>query len=370
MTPPTAAASSPSSQTLPQSVTEYLAELARRTGADIRSDRYSRALYSTDASIYQVTPYAVVLPRNAEELHAAVELAVKHRVPLLPRTGGSSLAGQTVNEAVVIDCTRHLNGVLEINPEERTVRVQPGVVLDVLNEQLSAHGLQFGPDPASSNRAAMGGIVANNATGSHSIMYGMTADHVLETGVFLSDGSQANFGPLENGQLENRSRFDGLEGGIYRDIGAMTSDEANQTIIRSGTPKHWRRCGGYNLDRFVEGGISYRGKHDPRFNLAKLVCGSEGTLAVMHEIKLQLVPVPQQTALAVIHFDDLHEALSAVPTILEMEPTAVELFDQMGLRLCRNVRQYAQTAGNLRGGLAQLCSVYRILRHERQRAAA
>jgi FAD/FMN-containing dehydrogenase len=196
MTPSIATSSAPTSQPLPDSVIEYLAELGKRTGGDIRTDRYSRALYSTDASIYQVTPYAVVLPKNSEELHAAVELAAKHRVPILPRAGGSSLAGQTVNKAVVIDCTRHLNQVIEINREEQTVRVQPGVVLDLLNEQLRPHGLQFGPDPASSNRAAMGGIVANNSTGSHSIMYGMTADHVLETGVFLSDGSQASFGPL------------------------------------------------------------------------------------------------------------------------------------------------------------------------------
>ena len=216
------------------------------------------------------------------------------------------------------------------------------MVLDVLNEQLRAHGLQFGPDPASSNRAAMGGIVANNSTGSHSIMYGMTADHVLETRVFLSDGSQADFGPLEPGQLETKSRLDGLEGQLYRDIGALTSGESNRAIIRSATPQHWRRCGGYNLDRFVEGGISYCGEHEPRFNLANLICGSEGTLAVMHEIKLQLVPVPQQTALAVVHFNDIYEALSAVPTILEVGPTAVELFDQMGLRLCRDVPQYAR----------------------------
>ena len=331
----------PTSQPLPESVAEFLAELAKRTGGDIRTDRYSRALYSTDASIYQVTPYAVVLPKNTEELHAAVELAAKHRVPILPRTGGSSLAGQTVNEAVVLDCARHLNSVVGINREEQTVRVQPGVVLDVLNQELHPHGLMFGPDPASSNRAAMGGIVANNSTGSHSIVYGMSADHVLETNVFLSDGSQANFGPLENGQLEAKSRLESFEGGLYKDFGAMVADEANQKIIREGTPRHWRRCGGYNLDRFVDG-VSYQSENDPRFNFARLICGSEGTLAVMNEITLQLVSLPQMTALAVIHFDDLHEALTAVPTILEVDPTAVEMFDHMGLTLCREVPQYAR----------------------------
>lgn len=342
MTSPSAVAAPPSTRPVPPSVAEYLAELAQRTDGDIRSDSYSRVLYSTDASIYQVTPYAVVMPRNSEELHAAVELAAKHRVPILPRTGGSSLAGQAVNEAVVLDCSRYLDQVIEINDAERWVRVQPGVVLDVLNNELRAHGLQFGPDPASSNRAAMGGIVSNNSTGSHSILYGMTADHLLETRVYLSDGSRASFGPLENGQQVAKLQLESFEGKLYRDITAMTASPENQAIIRAGTPRHWRRCGGYNLDRFVDGEISYQGPHDPRFNLAKLICGSEGTLAVIDELKLQLVPVPRRTTLAVVHFAGIYDALAAVPTILEVEPTAVELFDQMAINLCRDVPQYAR----------------------------
>ncbi len=179
--------------TSPHNIQAFLAELGKQVSGDLRADDYSRMLYSTDASIYQVQPYGVHLPQTIEDVHAAVELAAKHQVALLPRTAGSSLAGQAVNEALVIDFTRHLDQVLELNVEERWVRVRPGIVLDELNAYLEPHGLQFGPDPASSNRAAMGGIVSNNSTGSHSIVYGMTADHVLETSVILSDGSH---GPL------------------------------------------------------------------------------------------------------------------------------------------------------------------------------
>ncbi len=329
-----------------EAVKQYLAELKKQTSGDIRSDRYTQVLYSTDASIYRVVPHAVVLPRNSEELQAAIELAAKYRVPVLPRTGGSSLAGQAVNEAVVLDLTRYMNSVVEVNADEKWVRVQPGVVLDPLNQHLKSYGLQFGPDPASSNRAAMGGIVANNSTGSHSITYGMTADHVLETKAFLSDGSSANFGPLDNGQLENYAQRGGLEGQIYQAMSQLISSPENQAAIQAATPKHWRRCGGYNLDRLVQGNFSFQSPQDPRFNLAKLLCGSEGTLAVMSEIKLNLVPTPTKTALAIIHFDAVYDALAAVPTILEVAPTAVELLDDLGITLCRKSKQFSPLLNN------------------------
>ena len=178
---------------------DFLNDLQKRVAGDLRTDSYSRMLYSTDASNYQVMPYGVLIPKTVEDMQAAVELAAQYRVPLLPRAAGTSLAGQAVNEALVIDASRHLDRVLEVNPEEHWVRVQPGVVLDELNLQLKPLGLQFGPDPASSNRAAMGGVVGNNATGSHSILYGMSADHVLETTVILSDGSQSLIWPDRTG---------------------------------------------------------------------------------------------------------------------------------------------------------------------------
>ena len=318
---------------------EFFTALRKQSGGELRSDTYSKILYSTDASIYQKMPLGVYLPRSVEDVHAAVELAAEYKIPLLPRTGGSSLVGQAVNEAVVIDMTRYLDQVLELNSEEMWVRVQPGLVLDELNLYLKPHGLQFGPDPASSNRAAMGGIVANNSTGAHSILYGMTADHVLETKVILSNGQMATFQAFDQPALDAYLRADGLEGEIYRQIWQISQNEAD--TILAGTPHHWRRCGGYNLDRFVEG-ATFKVDQDHRFNLAKLISGSEGTLAVMTEIKLNLVPLPTKTALAILHFESLQSALRTVPTILEVGPSAIELLDNLAIRMCRDVPEYAR----------------------------
>ncbi len=320
---------------------DFFAELRPRITGDLRTDIYNRTLYSTDASIYRQMPYGVLLPKTTEDVHAAVELAAKHGVPVLPRTGGSSLAGQAVNEALVIDMTRHLNAVLEFNTDDKWVRVQPGLVLDELNLYLRPHGLQFGPDPASSNRAAMGGIVSNNSTGSHSIVYGMTADHVQATNVILSDGSTATFESLNADQLAQKQNLTNFEGMLYRNLVQLVQNPAHQERIRTATPRHWRRCGGYNLDRLVDG-CTFHTPRPPRFNLADLVCGAEGGFAVMTDVTLNLVPVPQRTALAVIHFDDLFKALTAVSVVLEVGPSAVELLDHLGLSLCRGVPQYAR----------------------------
>ncbi len=322
---------------------DFLAELQQQTSGRVLTDRPNRLLYSTDASIYQVMPHGVLIPQTIEDVHAAVELAAKHQVPLLPRAGGSSLAGQAVNEALIIDSTRHLDQILELNVEEQWVRVQPGLVLDALNAHLRPHGLQFGPDPASSNRAAIGGIVGNNSTGSHSILYGMTADHVLETTVLLSDGSEAHFKPLTKKELAHYQQKSGREGDIYRQINALVWDPANREIIRRGTPTHWRRCGGYNLARFItDGTIDHYLKMGKQFNLSNLMVGSEGTLGIIKEVKLNLVKRPRKTAVAIVEFNDLHTALEAVPIILQTNPSAVELLDNLGLTLAQNVPDYAR----------------------------
>ncbi len=318
---------------------EFCAELSRRAGGELCTDHLTRTLYSTDASLYQVMPLAVFIPRDADDVQAAVSLAAQYRIPVLPRTSGTSLAGQAVNEAVVIDFTRHLDAITELIPEEKKVRVQPGIVLDELNLRLQPHGLKFGPDPASSNRAALGGIVSNNSTGSHSILYGMTADHVLAAQVILSDGSRASFHAQEDDALQAMAGNSDFASRLHGHIHALAADNAG--IIRAGTPRHWRRCGGYNLDRFVPG-TSSRLPRDPRFNLAKLVCGAEGTLGVLTEITLNLVELPRRTALALVHFDSLQEALEAVPVMLETGPAAVELLDHFGLTLCRDVPAYAR----------------------------
>lgn len=324
----------------PTALFDFIHDLKRRVQGDVRLDSTSKLLYSTDASIYQAMPLGVFIPRTADDVQTAVTLAAQYAIPLLPRTAGSSLAGQAVNEAFVIDMSRHLDSIVELNTDEQWVRVQPGIVLDELNAFLRPHRLQFGPDPASSNRAALGGIVSNNSTGSHSILYGMTTDHVLEIKAFLSDGTAVHTRPLSPDELRQHQQKSGLEGAIYREIATLAGQ--NSAIIRAGTPRHWRRCGGYNLDRFIPDGVTFQWPRDERFNLAKLISGAEGTLAVMHEIKLNLVPLPAMTALAIVHFDNLHTALSAVPTLLEVGPSAVELLDNLGLTMCRDVPEYAR----------------------------
>jgi len=318
---------------------DYFADLKKRIVGDLHTDEYTRVLYSTDASIYQVKPFGVVFPKSMEDVQASVALAANYKIPVLPRTGGSSLAGQTVNEAVVIDMSRYLHKILEVNIEEKWARVEPGVTLDTLNLHLQPYGLQFGPDPASSDRAAMGGIVANNSTGSHSILYGMTADHLLETHVLLSDGSEAHFNACNPEMLKQKQKKSGLEGSLYQKVADLTA--GNAEIILKGTPHHWRRSGGYNLDRFVSG-ATFNYPQNGGFNLSNLICGSEGTLAIMREIKVSLVARPKMTALGVVQFDSLYEALSATPIILETNPSAVELLNNYVIMQCRKVPTFAR----------------------------
>jgi FAD/FMN-containing dehydrogenase/Fe-S oxidoreductase len=321
---------------------DFLHELKQSVAGEVRTDDISRTLYSSDASIYQVKPYGVFLPHSIEEIQKAVKLAAKYQVPILPRGGGTSMAGQTVNEALVIDTTPHLNKIIEVNRGEKWVRAEPGVVLSALNSQLKPLGLKYGPDPASGTRAVLGGIVGNNSSGSHSILYGMTADHILAVKVILADGSLVEFSAKSEAQLEQIQAQDGGEADIYRKMLALIRDPHNLEIIRKSTPPHWRRCGGYNLDRLTNGeGFSFRWKYDKRFNLAKLMCGSEGTLGFITEITLNLVETPKMTALAILHFNDLRTALDAVPTILEVEPTAIEMLDAYTMALVKNSPNYS-----------------------------
>ena len=322
----------------------FLSQLQPSVEGDVRTDEISRVLYSCDASIYQVMPLAVLIPRSVGDIQTAVRLAGQHGIPILPRGGGTSLAGQTVNTALVIDTTPHLNRILEVNEEQRWVRAEPGVLLSSLNAHLAPLGLKYGPDPASGSRAALGGVVGNNSSGSHSILYGMSADHVLAVKVVLADGTLAEFCAKTEDELAQIQTQEGLAAEIHQRMLALVRDPHNLDVIREHTPAHWRRCGGYNLDRLTDGeGFSFRWPHDPRFNLAKLICGSEGTLAFITEVTLNLVPTPAMTALAVVHFDDLRTALDAVPAMLEVEPTAIELLDAYSMALVEeNSPHYAE----------------------------
>jgi len=223
--------------------------LRRVIKGDVRFDTGSRLLYSTDASMYQVEPVGVVIPRDADDVQAALELASGNGVAILSRGGGTSLTGQTVNHALVLDFSRYMNEILEVNREEKWARVQPGVVQDELNYHVRPLGLLFGPDTSTSNRATVGGMLGNNSGGSHSIAWGLTVDHVIEMTVLLSDGSQAVFGEITPEAFEAKCRLQTLEGTIYREVARVRETYADE--IRARYPVQWRRVAGYNLNELI-----------------------------------------------------------------------------------------------------------------------
>ena len=315
-----------------ESDTEALVEeLRRRVEGEVRFDKMTRVLYSTDASIYQIEPIGVVIPKSAEDVVAVIETAGRYGVPVLPRGGGTSLAGQTVGHAVVIDFSKYMRRVIEVNAEEGWVRTQPGVILDELNHHLEPSGMLFAPDPSTSNRGNVGGALGNNSCGAHSIMWGKTVDNVVELDVVLSDGSTARFGPLNGERLEAKMRGDGLEGDIYRKLFAI--GEANRDEILRRYPKIQRRVSGYNLDEFVGGND---------FDMARFVVGSEGTLVAVTEAKLRIVARPTMKALAVLHFNELLESMEATVATLELDPAAVELIGSMIIRQARSNLEYSR----------------------------
>ncbi|MSQ12124.1 MAG: FAD-binding oxidoreductase [Dehalococcoidia bacterium] len=306
---------------------------------EVRFDAYSRALYSTDASIYQMEPVGLVVPRDAEDVAATVCLAYETGTPILPRGGGTSLAGQCVNHAIVLDFSKAMAGVLEVNAEEQWARVQPGVNLDELNAALASSGLMFAPDPASSNRATVGGVLGNNSCGSHSALYGKAVDHVLQMSVVLSDGTVTTVSPLDQEALVEKQRAPGLEGDIYRRI--MPLAESCREEVDRRYPKILRRVSGYNLDELLKSPI----------NVPGLLVGSEGTLATMLEAKVRLVRRPTNTVLAVLHFRSLLEALDgAVWLLRDGEPVAaMELIDRNVLLPARTQLALSRRMGFLDG---------------------
>jgi FAD/FMN-containing dehydrogenase/Fe-S oxidoreductase len=306
-------------------------DLRRHVTGEVRFDEMTRALYSTDASIYQIEPIGVVIPRGEEDVIAVVEAASRHGVPVLPRGAGTSLAGQAVGRAIIIDFSKHMRDVLEVNSEEGWVRAQPGIILDELNRHLAPHGLHFAPDPSTSNRSNVGGALGNNSCGAHSIVWGKTVDNVQELRVVLSNGDVAILGPLDDERFEAKMRGDGLEGDIYRRLFAIGQADRDEILARY--PKILRRVAGYNLDELVaDGGL----------DMARFVVGSEGTLLTITEAKLRIVPRPKLKALAVLHFRELIESMEATVAVLELEPAAVELVDSMIIRQARTNLEYAR----------------------------
>jgi FAD/FMN-containing dehydrogenase len=321
-------------------------ELRRHVEGDVRFDQFSRLLYSTDASMYQMEPMGVVIPRHAGDVQAVVEVANRMGAPILSRGGGTSLTGQTVNHAVVIDFSRYMNRVLEVNTEELWARVQPGLVQDELNQHVRSDGLLFGPDTSTSNRATIGGMLGNNSGGSHSIAYGLTIEHVIEIHAILADGSRAVFGEVTPEAFDAKMRASGLEGQIYREVARIR--DTYKADIAARYPRHWRRVCGYNLDQLLREGP---------LNMARLVVGSEGTLLTVIEAKMRLVRRPKKTAVDVILYRDIQEALESSQAILETGPYAVELTDKMILDLARGNITQAARMGFIQGDPAAILMV-------------
>ncbi|HEX8030990.1 MAG TPA: FAD-linked oxidase C-terminal domain-containing protein [Vicinamibacterales bacterium] len=292
-------------------------ELEGAIDGEVRFDKVSRALYSTDASVYQIEPLGVVIPRSSEAVARAVSIADRHGVPITPRGGGTSQAGQSIGSGLVLDTSKHLNRVLEINPDQQWARVEPGVVLDDLNAQLRPHGLRFAPDVSSASRATVGGMMANNSSGARSVIYVKTIDHVQEQRVVLADGEAAYFRPLNAAQAAAARSGNSIEAQAYRAIPELGLRHAVEIDRRF--PKVLRRVGGYNLDAFV----------DPSrpLDLTRIIVGSEGTLGFIVEARIGLVPLPAQKSVLTIEFDHLLDALGATPLVLKHGPSAIEVMD-------------------------------------------
>ena len=307
-----------------------LTALASRLEGELHTGRLMRTLYATDASEYQEMPLAVALPRSEADVHALVRFAAQHKVGLIPRAAGTSLAGQVVGNGIVVDLGHHLNRLLAVDPAARRVRVQPGVVRNGLNLALREHGLFFPPETATANRAMIGGMVGNNSCGANSIVYGTTREHLVSARGFLSDGTEATFGPLTPAEFTAKCAGpDTLETRIYRTVREILGDAANRDLIRAHYPKPTvtRRNTGYALDRLMECNVFDPASPQP-FNLCRLLAGSEGTLFLGVEFELNLEPLPPPGALLCAHFPTVHDALKATLHAMRHRPHACELIDR------------------------------------------
>lgn len=320
-----------------------LTALASRLRGDLHTGTAMRTLYATDASAYREMPLAVAFPRDKEDLKRLIQFAKESGTSLIPRTAGTSLAGQVVGKGIIVDVSRHFTNITEVNEEEAWVRLEPGVVRDELNMHLKDFGLYFGPETSTANRAMIGGMVGNNSCGSNSIVYGSARDHLMEVEALLSDGSEVVFKTVDKAGFEEKARQEDLEGQIYRQIASILSDTSNQESIRSEFPKPSipRRNTGYAIDLLLESAPFTEGK--PDFNMCQLIAGSEGTLAFITSIKLHIDPLPpSHKCLVCAHFESVDEALRANLVALKFKPTASELMDHYVLECTKNNIEHQQ----------------------------
>lgn len=322
--------------------------------------------YSTDASVYQEKPAAVALPRSEKDLEKLIHFAHTNALTLIPRAAGTSLAGQVVGNGIVVDISCFLNRILELNPQERWVRVQPGVIRDDLNHYLRPYGLMYGPETSTANRAMIGGMLGNNSCGLHSIVWGAARDHVLGVTALLSDGSKAEF----TAESPRAKQYTGKKGDIYRELDLLLSDKHNQQIIRQHTasPKVHRRNTGYALDILLDMS-PYKEDGEP-FNCCKLLAGSEGTLAFVTEIRLNLLPLPpEETAVVCIHCHSVVEAMHANILALTHQPMASELVDKYIMDFTSGHPEYGKNRFFIAGDPEAILMV-EFMEHTQEEAAA
>jgi len=327
---------------------ELVAALSSRIEGDVRFDSYTRELFSTDASAYEELPIGVVSPRSTEDVAAVMEYCAAEEIPVLPRGGGTSLAGQAVNEAVVLDFKRYMNGLEDVDPDAATARAQAGITLARLNNELKPHGLKFAPDPAWGDKSVLGGAIGNNTTGAHSLKYGKTDAYVEECEVVLADGTRTTFGWVEVEELADRAqeaseRGSEIEAQIYTEIGRIVHEEAEE--IEKRYPDLKRNVSGYNLDMLID-----EAREEGRVNLGRLMAGSEGTLAIVTEATVSLEPIPAETAIVMLTYDGVLPAMRDVAPILEHDPSAVEVMDDVLLDLARDNPQFSDLVATLPEG--------------------
>lgn len=315
--------------------------LKKEMDGELSYDDSSRLIYATDASAYREEPLAVCFPKNKEDIKKLIRFARENKTSIIPRTAGTSLAGQVVGGGIVADVSKHMTRILEVNEKESWVKVEPGVILDELNKHLKQFGLFFGPETSTSNRCMIGGMVGNNACGAHSLVYGSTREHVLELETILSDGSEASFTEISKEDFSKKIKGDALENKVYKKIESILSNKENQDSIRKEfpDPKLERRNTGYALDILLE--TEPFSKTSIPFDYSKLLAGSEGTLAFTTEIKLNLVPLPpKNNALVCVHLKSVPDSLRANLIALKHKPVAVELMDKVILDLTKkNIEQ-------------------------------
>jgi len=315
------------------------AALAAALEGEVRFDPISQALYSTDASVYQILPRGVVIPKSRDDVIRTINICRQAGVSITARGAGTSQAGQAIGPGIQLDFSKYLHRVQSLDPESQLVRVEPGIVLDELNAFLKPYGLLLPLDISTSDRATIGGMIANNSSGTRSVVYGKTLDYVHSLTVVLSDGSIAELRPLEKDQLDGKCQQTDLEGNCYRTVRRLGHAHASE--IERRFPRILRRVGGYNLDEFTPG-------REP-FNLSRLLVGSEGTLALVLDATLRLVKPPQHRAMCVVQFHDLLESLAATPQILPHGPSAIELVDRFILDSTRGKTEFEPLRDFLEG---------------------